>query len=86
MADEVKIGQVSHYFGKIQVAAIELSEGELSVGDTIHVKGHTSDFTQTIDSMQIDNAEVTKAGKGKSVGIRVAEHARVGDTVFKVSG
>ena len=49
---EQKIGVVSHYFGKIEVAAIELTEGELRVGDTIHVKGHTSDFTQTVDSMQ----------------------------------
>jgi putative protease len=81
---DVKIGHVSHYFGKIQVAAIELTEGELSVGDTIHIKGHTSDFTQTVDSMQIDNADVTNAKKGQGVGIRVTEHARVGDDVYKV--
>ncbi len=85
MGEEVKIGEVSHYFGKIQVAAIELTDGELSVGDKIHIKGHTSDFTQNIDSMQIDNADVTTAGKGSSIGIRVAEHARVGDTVYKVT-
>jgi putative protease len=84
MADEVKIGMVSHYFGKIQVAAIELTEGGLAVGDTIHIKGHTSDFTQAVDSMQIDNASVDNAEKGQSVGIRVSEHARVGDDVFKV--
>jgi putative protease len=82
---EVKIGHVSHYFGKIQVAAIELTEGELSVGDTIHIKGHTSDFMQKIDSMQIDNADVTEAKKGQGVGIRVTEHARIGDDVYKVS-
>ncbi|UCG53827.1 MAG: translation elongation factor-like protein [Candidatus Latescibacterota bacterium] len=84
LADDIKIGHVSHYFGKIQVAAIELTDGDLSVGDTIHIKGHTSDFTQQIDSMQIDKVEVTHAEKGKSVGIRVAEHARVGDEVFRV--
>jgi putative protease len=86
MADEVKIGEITHYFGKIQVAAIDLTDGELSVGDTIHVKGHTSDFTQTIDSMQIDRVEVPTARKGQSVGIRVTEHARVGDVVYKVTG
>jgi putative protease len=86
VGNEVKIGQVSHYFGKIQVAAIELTDGELSVGDTIHIKGHTSDFIQTVDSMQIDNADVTVAVKGSSIGIRVTEHARVGDTVYKVTG
>ncbi|MFH1680763.1 MAG: translation elongation factor-like protein [Candidatus Eisenbacteria bacterium] len=84
MAEEVKIGHVSHYFGKIQVAAIELTDGALAVGDTIHVKGHTSDFTQTIDSMQIDRADVPRAEKGQSIGIRASEHAREGDIVYKV--
>jgi putative protease len=85
MADEVKIGMVTHYFGKAQVAAIELTDGDLSVGDQVHIKGHTSDFTQSVDSMQIDRVNVDHAEKGKSVGIRVSEHARVGDEVFKVS-
>jgi putative protease len=85
MADEVKIGRISHYFGKIHVAAVELTDGDLSVGDTIHIKGHTSDFTQTIDSMQIDQTSVPKGEIGQSVGIRVAEHARVGDEVFRVT-
>jgi len=86
MADEVEIGHITHYFGKIQVAAIELSEGELSVGDTIHIKGHTSDFTQRIDSMQIDNESVDHAQKGQSIGIRVSEHARKHDKVYRVVG
>ncbi|MCK4413895.1 MAG: translation elongation factor-like protein [Candidatus Eisenbacteria sp.] len=84
MADEAKIGQVTHYFGKIQVAAIELTDGDLAVGDTVRIKGHTSDFTQTIETMQIDRADVPKAEKGQAVGIHVAEHARVGDEVYKV--
>ncbi|MBM3320608.1 MAG: translation elongation factor-like protein [Candidatus Eisenbacteria bacterium] len=86
MAEEVKIGHVSHYFGKISVAAIELTDGALAVGDTIHIKGHTSDFTQTIESMQIDRADVPRAEKGQSIGIRAVEHAREGDVVFKVVG
>jgi len=86
VADEVEIGQVTHYFGKVQVAAIELTDGELSVGETIHIKGHTSDFTQTVDSMQVDRVDVDHAGKGQSIGIRIAEHARVGDKVYKVVG
>lgn len=85
MAQEIKIGRVSHYFGKIHVAAIELTDGELDVGDTIHIKGYTSDFTQSVDSMQIDNADVPHADKGASIGISVAEHARVGDEVYKVA-
>jgi len=86
MADEVLIGQVRHYFGKIHVAAIELADGELDVGDTIHIKGHTSDFTEIVNSMQIDNTAVTHADKGSSIGISVIEHARVGDKVYKVVG
>jgi hypothetical protein len=86
VADEVEIGHVTHYFGKAQVAAIELTDGELSVGDTIHIVGHTSDFIQKVDSMQIDRAAVDRAVKGQSIGIRVGEHARVGDRVFKVEG
>jgi len=84
MAEEVKIGKVTHYFGKIQVAAIELTDGDLSVGDTIHIKGHTSDFTPQVESMQIEHENVQHAEKGQSIGIRVVEHARVGDEVFKV--
>jgi translation initiation factor IF-2 len=86
MAGETLIGHISHYFGKIQVAAIELTDGDLSVGDTIHIVGHTSDFTEEITSMQIDRVDVTHADKGRSIGIRVKEHARVGDKVFKVEG
>jgi putative protease len=86
MTEETFIGHVSHYFGKIQVAAIELTDGDLSVGDTIHFVGHTSDFTEKIESMQIDNASVPHAAKGKAIGIKVKEHARVGDKVYKVAG
>ena len=85
MTEEVKIGKITHYFGKVQVAAIELTDGGLAVGDTIHIKGHTSDFTQKIESMQIDRVDVPEAGVGQAVGVRVSEHARVGDEVFKVT-
>ena len=84
MAHEVEIGIVSHYFGKIHVVAIELTEGELNVGETIHITGHTSDFTQRVASMQIDHANVVHADIGQSIGISVGEHARVGDHVLKV--
>ena len=57
----------------------------LEVGDTIHIKGHTSDFTQLVDSMQIDRDPVDSAGAGDHIGITVKEHARPGDTVFRVS-
>ena len=84
MAHEVEIGYVSHYFGKIHVAAVELTAGELDVGETIHIKGHTSDFSQKVTSMQIEKADVAHADIGQSIGISVGEHARVGDHVLKV--
>jgi putative protease len=82
---EKKIGKVTHYFGKIGVAAIELTDGELNVGDTIHVVGHTSDFMQKVHSMQIEHEEVEKASPGQSIGIRVDEHAREHDEVYLVT-
>ena len=85
MADEQKIGKVTHYFGKIHVAAIEITDGALAVGDTIHFKGHTSDFTQVVDSMQIDGKPVEEVHVGQAVGLRVAEHAREHDLVYKVT-
>jgi putative protease len=84
MADE-PIGRVTHYFGKIGVAAVEITAGVLAVGDTIHIKGHTSDFTQHVDSMQIDGKPVQQATTGQSVGIKLSEHAREHDLVFKVT-
>lgn len=82
---EKEIGEVTHYFGNIHVAAIDLTHGELRVGDKVHIKGHTSDFTQTIDSMEIDRRPVMMATVGESVGARVAQHAREHDSVFKVT-
>ena len=85
MAEQL-VGTVMHYFGKASVAGIELTEGGLAVGDTIHIVGHTSDFTQTIDSMQIDNEKVDSAAPGDQIGVKVVEHAREHDKVYKVVG
>ena len=82
---EQAIGRVTHYFGKIGVAAIEITAGTLAVGDTIHVKGHTADFSQTVDSMQIDGQAVPIATVGQAVGIKVAGHAHPHDVVYKVT-
>jgi putative protease len=81
---EIEIGKVTHYFSKAGVAAIQIVQDTLRVGDTIHVKGHTSDFTQKIDSMQIDNQQVLEATPGQSIGIRAKDHAREHDLVYKV--
>ncbi len=81
---EEQIGRVTHYFNKIGVMAIELT-GDLKVGDTIHVKGHTSDWTQDIVSMQVEHDSVEKAGPGDSIGIKVDGHAHEHDVVYKVT-
>ena len=81
---EEEVGKVSDFFAHPVVAGIELS-GTLKVGDTIHIKGHTTDMELTVDSMQINNANVQEAKKGDSVGIKVADRVRRGDTVYRVS-
>jgi putative protease len=81
---ETEIGKVTHYFSKIGVIAIQVTQDVLRVGDTIHVKGHTSDFTHKIDSMQLDNKPVAEATPGQSVGLRVKDHAREHDLVYKL--
>ena len=81
---EKEIGIVTHYFGHLNVAGIDITKDELKVGDTIHIKGHTSDFTQKINSMQIEHLDVEKAIAGQSIGIKVTEHARVNDMVYLV--
>lgn len=83
MAEQL-IGTVTHYFGKASVAAIKITEGELRVGDTIHIVGHTSDFTQNVESMQIDRAPIEVAKVGDEIGIKVSEHAREHDNVYRV--
>jgi len=80
---EERIGILSHYFSKIGVAAITL-EGQLALGDTIHIKGHTTDIAQKIESMQIENKNVEHSKKGDEVAIKVKETAREHDVVYKV--
>ncbi len=82
---EELIGVVTHYYGHLSVAAIRLESGSLSVGDTIRVLGHTSDFRQRIVSMQIEHQSVTEAGKRQEIGLKVTEHARENDLVYKVT-
>jgi translation elongation factor EF-1alpha len=81
---EKAVGTVSDFFAHVVVAGIDLT-GTLKVGDKIHVKGHTTDIEMDVTSMQIDNESVTKANKGKSVGIKVPERVRPGDIVYKVT-
>jgi translation initiation factor IF-2 len=79
---EQPVGVVTHYFGKPSVAGIEIVGGHLSIGDEILIAGHTTNFEQTIGSMQIEHEPVESAGPGDQVGIRVIDRVRVGDKVF----
>ncbi len=81
---EEQIGKISHYFGHIHVAAVELTDGALAVGDNIHIKGHTTDLREKVDSIQIEHDQVPSAKKGKSIGIKVTDHVREHDVVYKV--
>ena len=78
----IEIGQVTHFFSKINVAIIELTL-PLSVGDRILVKGPLTDFSQTVDSMQIDRKDIQRAEGGQSVGLKLAQLAREKDVVYK---
>ena len=77
------IGKVEDYFGKISVIALTLKDA-LSIGDTVHVLGHTTDLTQEVKSMQINHNPVKVAKKGDSVGFKVGDKARKGDNVYRV--
>lgn len=81
---EKEVGKVTDFFARPVVAGIDMS-GTLKVGDKIHIHGHTTDIEMVVESMQIDNANVAKAKKGDSVGIKVPDRVRVGDTVYKVT-
>jgi putative protease len=82
---EEEVGRITHYFSKINVGVLELSKGELHVGDTIHFKGHTSDFYQKVESIQVENNPVDSAKPGEPVGIKVESPVRENDIVFKVT-
>ena len=83
MPEEV-VGKVGDFFARPVVAGIELT-ALLKTGDRIHIQGHTTDMEFTVDSMQINNADVQVAKAGDSVGIKVPDRVRRGDTVYKVT-
>ncbi|NQT28992.1 MAG: hypothetical protein HQ596_00325 [Candidatus Saganbacteria bacterium] len=81
--EEKLIARIEHFFAKISVAAFKL-KSPLKVGDTLHIKGHSTDFTQAVDSMQIEHETVSSAKKGDDIGIKVKDKAREHDLVFLV--
>jgi len=77
------VGKITHYFGNIEVAVIELSD-TLKVGDSIRVVGGETDFTQAVESMEVEHQKVETAKKGESIGLKVGEKVREGYKVYKV--
>ncbi|HOE79554.1 MAG TPA: EF-Tu/IF-2/RF-3 family GTPase [Smithellaceae bacterium] len=82
---EKKIGEVVKFFAKPSVAAVHITDGDLQVGDTVKFSGHTTEFTEVIQSMEVDNKQVQKAVAGQSIGMKVSDRVRPGDEVFKVT-
>lgn len=83
MAD-FKVGKITHYYNKINVAVVELLD-TLTVGDTIKISGHGTEFNQTVDSMQVEHEQIKEAKKGMAVGMRVDKEVKEGDEVFRVT-
>lgn len=81
---EERVGIVTHYFTHLSVAIIQLDSGMLREGDIVHIKGHTSDFKQRVESMEVEHVHVGEVQVGQSFGLRVKEHAREHDVVYKV--
>ncbi len=80
---EEKIGKVSHYFNKLGVAAIEVKHGKLHKGDKLHIVGHTTDIEETVDSMELEHHPIIEALEGQNVGVKVHDHVRENDDVYK---
>ena len=86
LAGEERVGVVTHYYTHISVAVVRMESGSLRLGDTIHITGHTSDFRQKVESMQIEHKLVSEVRAGQEFGLKVTGHAREHDVVYKVTG
>lgn len=81
---DVLIGKITHYFDKIGVAVVEITDNALKVGDKIKIKGHNQEFEQEVVSMQVEHKNIKQAAKGDIVGLKVNQPAKEGDEIFKV--
>jgi putative protease len=80
-----RIGVVTHFYGEPSVAIVKLETGTLRIGDTIHFQGHTTDFSQRVESLQVEHAPVDEVGPSDDFGIKVTQHVREHDVVYKVT-
>jgi translation elongation factor EF-1alpha len=83
-ANEEALGTITHYYSHLGVVVVQLNKGTLKTGDMIHVKGHSTDFIQKVESMEFEHQHVDQASAGQSVGLKVVDHAREHDIVYLV--
>ncbi len=81
---DVLVGKITHYFDKIGVAVVEITDNTLKVGDKIKIKGHDKEFEQEVSSMQVEHQNVEQAAKGEAVGLKVDQPVKEGDEVYKI--
>ena len=82
---ELEVGHVTHYFDRPHVAIVKVIAAEVKVGDQIHIKGAHTDLTETVTSMEFEHRKIEAAKPGEEFGLQVADRARTGDKVFKVT-
>ena len=78
------IGSVTHYFPQVNAAVVRIKKSSLAIGDRVYFKGHTTDFKQVLNSLQIDRKPIEKAGRGAEIGIEVKDRVWIGDRVYKL--
>ena len=79
-----KIGVVTHYFPHVNAAAVKLLKGGLKVGDSVYIKGHTTNFKEVVNSIQLDHAVISEGKRGQEIGLSVKSRVRQGDKVYKI--
>lgn len=84
MTVEARVGHITHYFSHLGVAGVLIEAEGLKIGDIIRIEGHTTDVTQRVGSMQLDHNPIQEAKPGQDIGLKVEEHVREQDIVFKV--
>ena len=79
-----EMGEVTHYFPHVKAAVVKIKEGTLSIGDVVRIKGHTTDFKEKVTSLQVNHKPITRATKGKEIGLKVKKRVREGDKIYKI--
>lgn len=79
-----KIGEVTHYFPHVKAAAVKIMKNSLKAGDEVYIKGHTTDFKEKVNSMQLDRTPIEEGRKGQEIGLLVKSRVRIGDSVYKI--